>query len=58
MLMTILNMFALFIAIFAVITFAVFFVFFLFIMYACIYIGWKEISGVPISDILRKLKDK
>ena len=56
MLMTILNMFALFIAIFAVITFVALFAFFLFIMFACVWIGWKEINSMPITDIWQKIK--
>jgi hypothetical protein len=56
MLMTILNIFALFIAIFAVVIFTVMFAFFLFIMFACTFIGWKEINSMPVSDIWQKLK--
>ena len=56
MLLTILNMFALFIAIFAVITFAAFFAFFIFIMYACVYLGWKQINSMPVADIWQRIK--
>jgi hypothetical protein len=51
MMMAILNMFALFVATFAVLIFAAVFGFFLFIMYACVYVGWREIKGIPISEI-------
>jgi len=51
MMLTILNMFALFVATCAVLIFAVVFAFFLFIMYACIYVGWREIRGMPIAEI-------
>jgi hypothetical protein len=54
--MTILNMFALFVATFAVLIFAAVFSFFLFIMYACVYIGWQEIKAMPISDIWERIK--
>jgi membrane-associated protease RseP (regulator of RpoE activity) len=56
MLLTILNIFALFIAIFAVIIFTVLFAFFLFIMFACVFIGWREINSTPISEIWQRLK--
>ena len=49
-------MFALFVAIFAVIIFTVLFAFFLFIMFACVFIGWKEINSTPISEIWQRLK--
>ena len=55
MIVTILNMFALFLATFAVLIFAVVFSFFLFIMYACVYIGWKEIRGMGLGDIWNKV---
>ena len=56
MILTILNLFALFIATFAVIIFAVMFAFFLFIMFACTYIGWQEINAMPINDIWQRIK--
>jgi hypothetical protein len=56
MLMTILNIFALFIAVFAVVTFTVMFAFFLFIMFACVCIGWKEINSMPIAEIWQRIK--
>ena len=56
MLMTILNIFALFVATFAVLIFAVVFAFFVFIMFACVYIGWMEIKAMSISDILERIK--
>ena len=56
MIVTILNMFALFVATFAVIIFVVIFSFFLFIMFACVYIGWMEIRSMPLSDIWKRIK--
>jgi hypothetical protein len=56
MLMTILNLFALFVSVFAVLIFAVVFAFFLFIMYACIHIGWREIKGMPLSELWEKIQ--
>lgn len=56
MIVTILNMFALFVATFAVLIFVVVFSFFLFIMFACIYIGWMEIKAMPIAEIWEKIK--
>jgi hypothetical protein len=56
MLMTILNIFALFIAVFAVVIFTVMFAFFLFIMFACVCIGWKEINSMPIAEIWQRIK--
>jgi hypothetical protein len=56
MIVTILNMFALFVATFAVLIFVVVFSFFLFIMFACVYIGWIEIRSMPISDIWQRIK--
>jgi len=56
MIVTILNLFALFVATFAVLIFVVVFIFFLFIMYACIHIGWKEIKGMPLSELWEKTK--
>jgi hypothetical protein len=56
MIVTILNMFALFVATFAVLIFVVVFSFFLFIMFACVYIGWIEIRSMPISNIWERIK--
>ena len=56
MILTILNIFALFVATFAVLIFAVVFGFFLFIMFACTYIGWNQIKDKSISSILDQLK--
>ena len=56
MIVTILNMFALFVATCAVLIFAVVFSFFLFIMFACVYIGWIEIRSMPLSDIWQRIK--
>jgi hypothetical protein len=49
-------MFALLLATFAVLIFIAVFSFFLFIMYACIHIGWKEIKGVPLSELWERIK--
>ena len=56
MIVTILNMFALFVATFAVLIFIVMFGFFLFIMFACTYIGWMQIKDKSISSIWNQLK--
>ena len=56
MLMTIVNLLILFVATFAMIIFMVVFGFFLFIMFACTYIGWEQIKGVPISELWNKIK--
>jgi len=56
MIVTILNMFALFVATCAVLIFAIVFAFFLFIMYACTYIGWNEIKDKSISSLWEKMK--
>ena len=56
MIVTILNMFALFVATFAVLIFAVVFSFFLFIMYACVHIGWREIKGISLSEIWERIQ--
>ena len=56
MIVTILNLFALFVATFAVLIFAVVFIFFLFIMYACAYIGWREIKGMPLSELWERIQ--
>lgn len=56
MIVTILNMFALFVATCAVLIFAVVFIFFLFIMYACVHIGWREIKGMPLSELWNRIQ--
>ena len=56
MIVTILNLFAIFVATFAVLIFVVMFSFFLFIMFACVYIGWMEIRSMPISEIWERIK--
>jgi hypothetical protein len=48
-------MFALFLATFAVLIFAAVFSFFLFIMYACVHVGWREIKGMPLSDLWERI---
>jgi hypothetical protein len=55
MILTILNIFALFVATFAVLIFMVIFGFFLFIMFACTYIGWNEIKDKSISSIWERI---
>jgi hypothetical protein len=56
MIVTILNLFALFVAVFAVLIFAIVFSFFLFIMFACVYIGWMEIKAMPITEIWERIQ--
>jgi len=56
MIVTMLNLFALFLATFAVLIFAAVFSFFLFIMYACVHIGWKEIKGMSLSDLWERIQ--
>ena len=56
MIVTILNMFALFLATFAVLIFVVVFSFFLFIMFACVYIGWKEVKGISLSELWNRIQ--
>jgi len=56
MIVTILNIFALFVATCAVMIFAVIFAFFLFIMYACIHIGWREIKGISMSELWERIQ--
>ena len=56
MMLTILNMFALFVATCAVLIFAAVFSFFLFIMYACIHIGWREIKGISMSELWERIQ--
>ena len=56
MIVTILNMFELFVATCAVLIFAVVFIFFLFIMYACVCIGWREIKGMPLSELWERIQ--
>jgi hypothetical protein len=56
LILTILNMFALFVAVFAVLIFVVVFTFFLFIMFACVYIGWREIKGMPLSELWERIQ--
>ena len=56
MLMTILNIFALFVATFAVLIFAIVFAFFIFIMFACVYIGWREVKGMSLSELWNRIQ--
>ena len=56
MILTILKLFALFVAVFAVLIFVVVFSFFLFIMFACVYIGWKEVKGISLSELWNRIQ--
>jgi hypothetical protein len=56
LIVTILNMFALFVATCAVLIFIVVFSFFLFIMYACVHVGWGEIKGMSLSDLWKRVQ--
>jgi len=56
MIVTILNIIALFLATFAVLIFVAVFSFFLFIMYACIHIGWREIKGISMSELWERIQ--
>jgi hypothetical protein len=56
MIVTILNMFALFVATCAVLIFMLVFSFFLFIMYACVHIGWREIKGMQLSELWERIQ--
>lgn len=53
---TIINLLILFVASCAMLIFMVVFGFFLFIMFACVYIGWEQIKGVPLHEIWEKIK--
>jgi ABC-type multidrug transport system permease subunit len=55
MLVTIINLLALFVATFAIIIFMLIFGFFVFIMFACTYIGWQEIKAMPVSEMWKRL---
>ena len=55
MMLTILNMFALFVATFAILIFAVLFIFFLFMVYACVYLGWKEMKTMSIPQLWNRI---
>jgi hypothetical protein len=56
MILTILDIFTLFVATFAVLIFTVIFAFFLFIMFACAYIGWNEIKDKSVNSIWNRIK--
>jgi len=56
MLVTIINLLALFVATFAIVIFMAVFGFFLFIMFACVYVGWNEIKDKSISSIWERIK--
>jgi hypothetical protein len=56
MLVTIINLLALFVATFAIVIFMALFGFFLFIMFACTYIGWNEIKDKSISSLWDRIK--
>jgi hypothetical protein len=53
---TIINLLILFVASCAMLIFMAVFGFFLFIMFACVYIGWEQIKGMPIPAIWEKIK--
>ncbi len=53
---TIINLLVLFVATFAIVIFMAVFGFFLFIMFACVYIGWEQIKGMPIPAIWERIK--
>ena len=53
---TIVNLLVLFVATFAIVIFMVMFGFFLFIMFACIYIGWGHIKGMPLSELWNRIQ--
>lgn len=55
MILTIMNVFALFVATFAILIFAVLFIFFLFMVYACVYLGWKEMKNMSIPELWNKV---
>jgi hypothetical protein len=55
MMLTILNVFALFVATFAVLIFAVLFIFFMFMVYACVYLGWKEMKTLSIPQLWNRI---
>ena len=55
MMLTILNVFALFVATFAILTFAVLFIFFMFMVYACVYLGWKEMKTMSIPQLWNRI---
>lgn len=56
MLVTIINLLALFVATFAILIFMLVFGFFVFIMFACTYIGWQEIKSMSIASIWERIK--
>jgi hypothetical protein len=55
LILTILNVIALFLATCAVLVFAVMFTFFLFIMYACVHIGWREVKAKPLTEVWNEI---
>jgi len=55
MMLTILNVFALFVATFAILIFAMLFIFFVFMVYACLYLGWKEMKTMSIPQLWNRI---
>jgi hypothetical protein len=55
MMLTIMNIFALFVATFAILIFAMLFLFFMFMIYACIYLGWMEMKSMSIPQLWNRI---
>ena len=55
MMLTIMNVFALFVATFAILIFAMLFLFFMFMVYACIYLGWMEMKSMSITQLWNRI---
>jgi len=55
MMLTILNVFAIFVATFAMLIFAVLFIFFLFMVYACLFLGWAQMRSMSIPQIWNRI---
>ena len=55
MMLTILNVFSVFVATFAILIFAVLFIFFLFMVYACIFLGWVQMRSMSIAQIWNRI---
>ena len=55
MMITIFNILIIFVATFAMLIFAMLFVFFMFMVYACLYLGWKEMKNISIPQIWNRI---
>ena len=55
MMLTIMNVFAIFVATFAILIFAMLFLFFTFMVYACLYLGWKEMKTMSIPQLWNRI---